>query len=321
MGIVSGSVIVTDPAAPPTRVVQPSSGAVFTSPGPGGPEGPPSAVPGPPNVLSVGSVSSGPTPAVTITGASPTQVLNFVLQKGDKGDKGDTGPVSTVPGPANNLGIGTVAQGTVAATITGSYPNQKLNLTLPKGDKGDKGDPGEVSEAELSAAINAALDQVIDGSPGTLDTLNELAAALGDDPNFAATVTAQIALKADKATQVIAGTGLTGGGDLSADRTLTVAYGTTATTACVGNDARLSNARTPTSHQHNASDINAGTLAIARIGDGTVTLAKLVAAVQTSLGKADTAVQGSGITVWKGTAAAYAAIGTKDANTIYAVAG
>jgi len=46
--------------------------------------------------------------------------------------------------------------------------------------------------------------------------------------------------------QVIAGTGLTGGGDLSVDRTLYVHFGTTATTACVGNDARLSDARPAT---------------------------------------------------------------------------
>ena len=39
--------------------------------------------------------------------------------------------------------------------------------------------------------------------------------------------------------QVIAGTGLTGGGDLSADRTLTVAYGTAAGTAAQGNDSRI----------------------------------------------------------------------------------
>jgi len=47
---------------------------------------------------------------------------------------------------------------------------------------------------------------------------------------------------------ISAGTGLTGGGDLTADRTLTVTYGTTGTTACVGNDSRLTNARTPTAH-------------------------------------------------------------------------
>jgi hypothetical protein len=38
---------------------------------------------------------------------------------------------------------------------------------------------------------------------------------------------------------ITAGTGLSGGGDLSADRTLSVSYGSTAGTACQGNDARL----------------------------------------------------------------------------------
>ena len=54
---------------------------------------------------------------------------------------------------------------------------------------------------------------------------------------------------ADKTIQIKPGTGLSGGGTLEADRTLTVSYGTAAGTACQGNDARLSNARTPTAHK------------------------------------------------------------------------
>ena len=54
---------------------------------------------------------------------------------------------------------------------------------------------------------------------------------------------------AAKTIQIKPGTGLTGGGTLEADRTLTVSYGTAAGTACQGNDARLSNARTPTAHK------------------------------------------------------------------------
>ena len=54
---------------------------------------------------------------------------------------------------------------------------------------------------------------------------------------------------AAKTIQIKPGTGLTGGGTLEADRTLTVSYGTAAGTACQGNDARLSNARTPVAHK------------------------------------------------------------------------
>ncbi|WP_302465005.1 phage tail-collar fiber domain-containing protein [Bilophila wadsworthia] len=54
---------------------------------------------------------------------------------------------------------------------------------------------------------------------------------------------------ARKSVQIKAGTGLTGGGTLEADRTLTVKYGNTAGTACQGNDVRLADARTPKPHK------------------------------------------------------------------------
>ena len=44
---------------------------------------------------------------------------------------------------------------------------------------------------------DTAIANLIDTAPATLDTLNELAAALGDDPNFATTVTNSIATKLD----------------------------------------------------------------------------------------------------------------------------
>lgn len=48
--------------------------------------------------------------------------------------------------------------------------------------------------------VETRLQQVIGTSPDVLDTLEELAAALGDDPNFAATMTTELAKKADKDT-------------------------------------------------------------------------------------------------------------------------
>ena len=49
----------------------------------------------------------------------------------------------------------------------------------------------------VNALIAAAVDSILGSSPETLDTLNELAAALGDDPNFSATLTALIGTKLD----------------------------------------------------------------------------------------------------------------------------
>ena len=46
-----------------------------------------------------------------------------------------------------------------------------------------------------NARADARVALLVDSAPATLDTLNELAAALGDDPNFATTVTNSIATK------------------------------------------------------------------------------------------------------------------------------
>lgn len=51
------------------------------------------------------------------------------------------------------------------------------------------------TEAEVDAAIAAAVAGLINSAPGALDTLNELAAALGDDADFAGTVTTALAAK------------------------------------------------------------------------------------------------------------------------------
>jgi len=48
---------------------------------------------------------------------------------------------------------------------------------------------------DMQNAINTAIASLVDSSPAALDTLNELAAALGDDPNFATTITNSIATK------------------------------------------------------------------------------------------------------------------------------
>ena len=54
------------------------------------------------------------------------------------------------------------------------------------------------STTYTKAETDSAISSVVSSAPATLDTLNELAAALGDDPNFATTVATNIGNKADK---------------------------------------------------------------------------------------------------------------------------
>lgn len=50
--------------------------------------------------------------------------------------------------------------------------------------------------------VAAAIDALLSAAPGALDTLDELAAALGDDPNFATTITNALAGKLAKASNL-----------------------------------------------------------------------------------------------------------------------
>ena len=89
-------------------------------------------------------------------------------------DIGNLESLSGVSGGSTHLGTFTGA--TIGATKTIKQALQALETGL------------ETEETNRTAAIN----DLIDSAPGTLDTLNELAAALNDDANFATTVTGLI---------------------------------------------------------------------------------------------------------------------------------
>lgn len=53
----------------------------------------------------------------------------------------------------------------------------------------------DTTRAVTPAGVAAAINSLVAGAPGLLNTLDELAAALGDDPNFATTITSSLAGK------------------------------------------------------------------------------------------------------------------------------
>lgn len=113
--------------------------------------------------------------------------------------------------------------------------------------------------------IRTQIQQIIDETPGgagTGDVVGPGSAVTNHVVSFDGTTGKLVkdsgVLVADvvqKTRLVSTGSGLSGGGDLSADRTLAADFGSGAGKVTQGNDARLSDARTPTAHSHPESDV------------------------------------------------------------------
>ena len=84
------------------------------------------------NVLTIGTVTKGDNASATITGTSPSQVLNLVLPKGDqgiqgeKGDKGDTGEqgiqgIQGIQGEKGDTGVGFTTASVGESSQSGDY--------------------------------------------------------------------------------------------------------------------------------------------------------------------------------------------------------
>jgi len=79
------------------------------------------------------------------------------------------------------------AAGVFAGSLSGSLASATTATTQSVGDSSTK--------IATTAYTDAAITAVIGGAPGTLNTLNELAAAIGDDASYASTLTTALATK------------------------------------------------------------------------------------------------------------------------------
>lgn len=92
----------------------------------------------------------------------------------------------------------------VVADVAGAAPLASPTFTgNPKAPTRSTSD--NTTSIATTAFVKAALALLVDSSPAALDTLNELAAALGDDPAFAASMATAMGLKAPLASPVFTG--------------------------------------------------------------------------------------------------------------------
>lgn len=135
----------------------------------------------------------------TEIGAVPADTSNSVIDA-----KGDL-LVGTAADTLAKLAVGTASQvltvdASTATGLTWTTPTTYATLASPT-FTGVPAAPTaaaatNTTQIATTAFVTGAVTDLIDAAPGALDTLNELAAALGDDANYATTITTALGTKA-----------------------------------------------------------------------------------------------------------------------------
>lgn len=136
--------------------------------------------------------------------------------------------------------------GTNIGTYTPNSAKKTINIVVPT--KVSELDNDE--EYATTSDLDSRIDALINGAPTAFDTLKEIADVLQGNVNSIGDIITTLGTKADKAIKISAGTGLSGGGTLEADRTLSLATsGVTAGTyrsVTVDKYGRVTNGTNPT---------------------------------------------------------------------------
>ena len=92
-----------------------------------------------------------------------------------------------------NIIVGIQKNGT---DVSVNSSTRKVNIIVPTKTSDITNDSGFATETYVDTKVAG----VVNSAPETLDTLNELAEALGNDPNFATTMATELGKKVDKVT-------------------------------------------------------------------------------------------------------------------------
>lgn len=173
-------------------------------------------------VATTADINGGTLDNTVIGGTTPSAITgtNITANVGFSGNL--TGNVAgnvtgNVTGDVTGNVTGDVTGNVTAASGTTTLNNLVINGTVDFTNTllQNISTPVASTDAATKGYVDGAVADLVDTAPGTLDTLNELAAALGDDPNFSATITASIATKLP-----LAGGTMTGNIDMGANLVL-----------------------------------------------------------------------------------------------------
>lgn len=104
-----------------------------------------------------------------------------------------TAPTAVNGNNTAQLATTAFVQAAIAAINLGAVLNNAVLTGIPTAPTAANGN--NTTQLATTAFVQAAIAALVNSSPATLDTLNELATALGNDPNFATTITNALAGK------------------------------------------------------------------------------------------------------------------------------
>ena len=162
--------------------------------------------------LSIGTITQGNPVSAAITGAGLSTALNLVLPNAIALGLGNVTNESKATMFNNPTFTGTVTGVTAAHVGLGNVTNEsKLTMFTSPEFTGTPIAPTatagtNTTQLATTQYVRTEVANLLNSAPGALDTLDELAQALGDDASFATTVTTAIGLKAPLDSPAFTGT-------------------------------------------------------------------------------------------------------------------
>ncbi len=220
-------------------------------------------------VLTKDSAQTGGMKWSTVSGGASPATSSSLGTVQLAGDLGGVATAPTVPGLATK-------EPTITAGTTSQYwRGDKSWQTLDKSAVGlanvdNTSDTNKPVSTATQTALNAKAPLASPTFTGTVTVPTPTNNTDAATKIYVDTATSGIANKADKTTTITAGTGLTGGGDLSTNRTISANVGTTSGTLAAGDDSRITGAVQKSTVTTKGDLLAATTSAtLARLGIGT----------------------------------------------------